>query len=92
LFYVVKRHDPFNKRWNNISHYSESGNFLGPAVFETEQEAQQYLKKYERKLSLVSIDTSRDKLNNNASKGRILRRYQYTELKVFQESTLHAIN
>jgi hypothetical protein len=91
LFFVVKQYDPFNKRWKNISHYSKSGNFLGQAIFETEQEAQEYLEQYERKLSLASIDISSSSSNEpNGIKGRI-RRYQYIELKVFQESTLPAV-
>jgi hypothetical protein len=96
LFFAVKQHDPFNNQWKSISHYSKSGNFLGPAIFETEQEAQEYLKQYERKLSLASIDisSSSNKSNddNNGKKGTRLRRYQYIQLKVFQESTIPATN
>ena len=91
LFFVVKQHDPFNNQWKSISHYSKSGNFLGPAIFETEQEAQEYLKQYETKLSLASIDISSND-DNNGKKGTRLRRYQYIQLKVFQESTIPATN
>jgi hypothetical protein len=92
LFFVVKQYDPFNKLWKSISHYSKSGNFLGQAVFETEQEAQEYLEQYESKLSLASIDIGSSSSSNgpNGIKDR-RRRYQYIELKVFQESTLPAV-
>ena len=52
MFFVVKQHNPFNKQWHTISYYNKSGNFLGPAIFEKEQEAQNYLEEYERKLLL----------------------------------------
>jgi hypothetical protein len=45
----VKQHNPFNKQWHTISYYNKSGNFLGPAIFKTEQEAEEYLDLYERK-------------------------------------------
>ena len=94
MFLVVKQYDPFNKLWNSKSHYSKSGNFLGPAVFETEQEGQEYLEQCERKVSLASIDinsSNKSSDNNNGREGR-RRGYQYIQLKVFQESTLPAIN
>ena len=46
----MKQHNPFNKQWHTISYYNRSGNFLGPAIFETEQEAQGYLEEYKKKL------------------------------------------
>jgi hypothetical protein len=70
LFFVVKQHNPFNKQWHTISNYNESGNFLRPAIFETKQEAQEYLELYERKLllQLISVNSntkSHKKSNNN---------------------------
>jgi hypothetical protein len=38
----VRQHDPHANRWNDISFYNESGNFLGPAIFNTKQGAQEY--------------------------------------------------
>jgi hypothetical protein len=38
----VRQHDPHGNRWNDISFYNESGNFLGPAIFNTKQRAQEY--------------------------------------------------
>ena len=58
LLFVVKQHNPFNKQWHTISHYNKSGNFLGPAIFETKQEAQDYLEEYKRKLLLHITNTS----------------------------------
>jgi hypothetical protein len=105
LFFVVKQHNPFNKQWHTISNYNESGNFLGPAFFETKQEAQEYLELYERKLllQLISVNSntkSHKKSNNNDNdnddnkkrKAGRRRRNEYVELKVFQESMLPPIN
>ena len=50
-----------------MSLYNESGNFLGPAIFDTKQEAQEYLKQYESKMlaRLTSIkDSNKDKNNH----------------------------
>ena len=98
LFFVVKQHNPFNKQWHTISNYNESGNFLGPAFFETKQEAQEYLELYERKLLLQLISVNSKKSNNNDNddnkkrKAGRRRRNEYVELKVFQESMLPPIN
>jgi hypothetical protein len=54
-----------------VSLYNESGNFLGPAIFDTKQEAQEYLKQYESKMlvRLTSINNASTNSNNNESSG-----------------------
>jgi hypothetical protein len=61
----VKQHNPSNKQWHTISYYNESGNFLGPAIFDTERQAQEYLKEYKTKMTshLASININSDDNN-----------------------------
>jgi hypothetical protein len=66
LLFVVRQHNPLNNKWYDVSHYNESGNFLGPAIFNTKQEAIEYLKQYESKMlaRLTSIKASNKNENN----------------------------
>lgn len=121
MLFIVRQRNPLNNKWYDVSRYSESGNFLGPAIFDTKREAQEYLKQYESKMlaRLTSIkDSNKDKNNHekqqkqqnqkkrgegsNGNKkknydkrrkpGRRSATYGYVKLKVFEESTLPAIN
>src|ERR1051325_399039 len=47
--FIVKQRTKLSKYWTPVSHYNETGNFLGAAVFDTKAEAQKYLKIYEQK-------------------------------------------
>jgi hypothetical protein len=52
LFYAVRKYLHRSNSWTDISYYNENGSFLGPANhFTSKDEAQEYLKAYERKLN-----------------------------------------
>jgi NhaP-type Na+/H+ and K+/H+ antiporter len=51
--YVLKqkrKHHAKKKDWQTVSLFNETNNFLGPAVFETEKDAQEYMKIYKSRL------------------------------------------
>jgi hypothetical protein len=63
-----------------ISYYNKSGNFLGPAIFETKKQVQDYLEEYERKL--LSHVAS---VNNNSNTTN--QKQQYHQKKKNKKST-----
>ena len=77
--YVLKqkhKHHAKKEDWQVVSLFNETNNFLGPAVFETEKEAQAYMKIYRSRLTNWN---EQNQSNNYVSKTSV-------QLKVFKES------
>jgi hypothetical protein len=51
--YIVKQRRTHSRMvdWTPICRFNEDGNYLGPAVFDTKEEAQSYLEKYNDKMT-----------------------------------------
>jgi hypothetical protein len=68
LHFVVRQHKPHKNKWNDVSLYNESGNFLGPAIFNTKREAQEYLKQYESRMLVRLAGVNNNTTPNNQQK------------------------
>ena len=94
MHFVVRQHKPHKNKWNDVSFYNESGNFLGPAIFNTKREAEEYLKQYEsRMLAHLAGVNNNTTPNNQKKKGggnqimmAILRRITIREENQVEES------
>jgi hypothetical protein len=68
LYFAIRQHKPHKNKWNDVSLYNESGNFLGPAIFNTKREAQEYLKQYESRMLARLADVNNNTTPNNQKK------------------------
>ena len=74
--------------WFDASHYDDDGFFRGPAIFESEDEAQAYLLKYQTKMMdhVDKYNLANNGYGNNRT-GKILN----IELKIFEVEKREAL-
>ena len=89
--FIVKQRTNLSKYWTPVSHYNETGNFIGAAVFDTKAEAQKYLKIYEQKIIARIQKFVKKKQDNPAAGVPVVATREGIRLEVFEESQLPSV-
>jgi ubiquitin C-terminal hydrolase len=79
LFYVLKQKRKYHdtESWQPVSLYDNENHFRGEAIFETEKDAEEYMKIYSDRLA--NKRNEQNKSNNYVSKTSV-------QLKIFEEN------